>query len=412
MEKGNETRADMAVCKKCFTPCDRGAKFCSSCGNSLSSGEAPNPSRDGMDETQKEKRDGISLNIDGSSEVKKQSLQSGPSPDEDVVGSLSRLICPKCKILYERGSSCIRCRSPLVERGASVEREELKPPETPGVNEVKPLLVQAPGFKEEEEKTSPKQEVQGEVLKPQSPQRQHAPNRLQGGVERKGSLRKRKIDRILHLSFETGKILILVGAAGYLLWSISTHLFLKRPEAGTPTSKGGNNLVLPHSSVAPNPPTSVTEPQEIRDKQKAENPSMSKEVAVTVSQPSSPTPSASGVTEMQELEGIRTLLENVRQGNLLKNIELFMACYSPSFKDREGKKRETLKTWGDFNYRDLSYDLRNCSISGSIAHARVAWRISFFPKTGGPAQEDQTVLEVRFERREDGWKILEVKSLG
>jgi len=402
----------MPVCKKCFTPCDEGAKFCSNCGNSLSSEEAPNPSQEGIDETRKEKRDGKSLNITGSSEVKKQSLQAVPSPDEDMGGSLNRLICPKCKILYERGSSCIRCRSPLVERGSSVETEEIKPPDTPEVKEVKPLLVQAPGFKEEEEKASPKQEIQGEVLKPQSPQRQHAPNRLQGGMERKGGLRKRKIDRIFHLSFETGKILLLVGVVGYLLWSTSTYLFLKRPEAGTPTSKGGSNLILPHSSVTAGPPTPVTNPQEVRENHTVENPLIPKDIAVTAPQPSSPASSTSAPAEMQELEGIRNLLENVRQGNLLKNIELFMACYSSSFKDREGKKRETLKIWRDFNYRDLSYDLRNCAISGSIAHARVEWRISFSSVTGGPAQEDQTVLEVRFERREDGWKIAEVKPLG
>lgn len=402
----------MPACKKCFTPCDEGAKYCINCGIPLSTEEEPFASREGIDNTRKEKRDKEPLNITVSSEVKRQSLQATPSPDEDMGGPINRLICPKCKILYERGSSCIRCRSPLVERGSSVEREELKPLDTPGVKKVKPLLVQAPGFKEEEAKASLKQEVQSEVPKPQSPQRQHALNRLQGGMERKGSLRKRKIDRILHLSFETGKILILVGAAGYLLWSLSSYLFLKRPEAGTATSKGGNNLVLPHSSVTADPPTPVTNPQEIRDKHTGENPSISKEVAVTVPQASSPTPSASGTAEMQELEDIRNLLENVRQGNLFKNIELFMACYSPSFKDREGKKRETLKTWGNFNYRDLSYDLKNCAISGNIARARVEWRISFSPKTGGPAQEGQTVLEVRFERREDGWKIVEVKPLG
>jgi len=402
----------MPVCKKCFTPCDEGAKFCSNCGNSLSPEEAPNPGQVGMEETREQNGDGKSLNIIGSSEVKRQSLQAVPSPDDDMGGSLNRLICPKCKILYERGSSCIRCRSPLVEGGSSVESEELKLPDTPGVKEVKPLLVQAPGFKVEEEKASPKQEVQSEVPKPQTPPRQHAPNRLQGGIERKGSLRRRKIDRILHLSFETGKILILVGAAGYLLWSIASYSFLKRPEAGTPALKGGENLVLPHSPVTAGPPTPVTNPQGISDNQTDESPSMSKDIAITAPQSSPPVSSPSASAEMQELEGIRNLLENVRQGNLLKNIELFMACYSPSFKDREGKKRETLKTWGDFNYRDLSYDLRNCAISGSIADARVEWRISFSPKLGGPAQEGQTVLDVRFERREDGWKIMDVKPRG
>ena len=398
----------MPVCKKCFTPCDEGAKFCSNCGNSLSPEEAPNPSQEGMDETLIEKRDGKSLNITGFSEEKRQSLQTVPSPDEDMGGSLNRLICPKCKILYERGSSCIRCRSPLVEKGSSVEREEIKPPDTPGLKEVKPLLVQAPGFKEEEEKASPKQEVQGEAPKPQSPQRQHAPNRLQGGVERKGSLRKRKIDRILHLSFETGKILILVGAAGYLLWSMSTYLFLKRPEAGTPTSKEVSNLAAPHSGNA-NSSAPVTETRENKNKEIAP---LSKELTATAPETSSPAFSASPAGETQRLEDIRNLLENIRHGNLSKNIEVFMACYSPSFKDREGKKKETLRTWQNFHYQDLSYDLRSCTISGSIAHATVEWRISFSPKTGGPAEENRTLLSVTLERGEDGWKILEVKSLG
>jgi hypothetical protein len=408
MKKGNDTRADMPVCKKCFTPCDEGAKFCSNCGNSLLSGEAPNPSLEGMDETRKEKRDGNPLNITGSSEVKRQSLQALPSPDEDTGGSLNRLICPKCKILYERGSSCIRCRSPLVERGSSVESEEIKPPDAPGVKELKPLLVQAPGFKEEEEKASPKQKVQGEATKLQSPQRQQAPNRLQGGMERKGSLRRRKIDRILHLSFETGKILILVGAAGYFFWSISSYLFLKRPEAAPSVSKGVSNLAAPHSANA-NSSAPVAETRENKDKETAP---LAKELTAPAPETSSPAFSASPAGETQKLEDIRNLLENIRHGNLSKNIEIFMACYSPSFKDREGKKRETLRTWQNFHYQDLSYDLKSCTISGSIAHATVEWRISFSPKTGGRAEENRTLLSVTLERKEEGWKILEVKSLG
>jgi hypothetical protein len=96
---------------------------------------------------------------------------------------------------------------------------------------------------------------------------------------------------------------------------------------------------------------------------------------------------------------------------LAKNIELFMACYSPSFKDREEKRNETLKTWENFNYYDLSYDLKACSVSSGIARAKVEWRILFSPKTGGPAEESRTLLNVTLEKREDGWKVLEVKSL-
>ncbi len=110
------------------------------------------------------------------------------------------------------------------------------------------------------------------------------------------------------------------------------------------------------------------------------------------------------------MEDIRDTLEKIKKGNLGKDIELFMACYSPSFKNREEKRRETLRTWENFNYQYLTYDLKTCTVSGSIARATVEWRILFCQKAGGPPEEGRTVLNVTLERREDGWKILEVQS--
>lgn len=40
------------------------------------------------------------------------------------------LICPNCKILYEKSTNCIKCGSPLVEKD-SFKEEETKPPSQP-----------------------------------------------------------------------------------------------------------------------------------------------------------------------------------------------------------------------------------------------------------------------------------------
>jgi ketosteroid isomerase-like protein len=118
------------------------------------------------------------------------------------------------------------------------------------------------------------------------------------------------------------------------------------------------------------------------------------------------------VADTLEIEKIRGMLENIRQANLKKNIDLFLSCYSSDFKDREVKKKATLDNWKRFDYLDLSYDLRNLSISGDTAKAKVEWLIRIFPTTGGKPQESKTTLDVLLKKEEGGWKIKEVKVAG
>jgi ketosteroid isomerase-like protein len=126
----------------------------------------------------------------------------------------------------------------------------------------------------------------------------------------------------------------------------------------------------------------------------------------------SSSPSNAMVADTLEIEKIKGMLENIRQANLRKNIDLFLSCYSTDFKDREVKKKATLDNWKKFDYLDLSYDLRNPSISGDTAKAKVEWLIRIFPTTGGKPQESKTTLDVLLKKEEGGWKIKEVKLVG
>ena len=89
-----------------------------------------------------------------------------------------------------------------------------------------------------------------------------------------------------------------------------------------------------------------------------------------------------------------------------------MSCYSRDFKERGKKQLSTLETWKNFDYVDLSYNLKKQTFSGGHANIRVEWVIRISQKAGGPPQDSRTVLDVTLKREDDGWKIKEIKSVG
>ena len=113
-----------------------------------------------------------------------------------------------------------------------------------------------------------------------------------------------------------------------------------------------------------------------------------------------------------EVEKIKSLLEDIKQANLRKDIHLFMSCYSLDFKDRNGKRLATLESWKAFDYLDLSYDLKRQMISEDSADIRVEWVVDISEKMGGALQKSKAVLDVLLTREEGHWKIKEIKSAG
>jgi ketosteroid isomerase-like protein len=116
------------------------------------------------------------------------------------------------------------------------------------------------------------------------------------------------------------------------------------------------------------------------------------------------------VKEDQEVEKIKSLFENIKQANLKKNINLFMSCYSRDFNDREGKRLDALETWGFYNYHDLSYDLKEQTISGDTANVKLEWMIRVSKKVGGKREDKRTLQDVTLKREDGSWKIKEVKT--
>lgn len=140
------------------------------------------------------------------------------------------------------------------------------------------------------------------------------------------------------------------------------------------------------------------------------NQPVSKEIVA--SSPLKPSMEGSPVLkEDQEIEKIKSLFENIRVANLQKNINLFMSCFSSDFKDPEGKRTDTLKTWENFSYLHLSYDLKKQTISGDTAQVRLEWSIRTLKKVTGQLQDDRTQMEVILKKEDGRWKVKEIKPV-
>jgi hypothetical protein len=161
-----------------------------------------------------------------------------------------------------------------------------------------------------------------------------------------------------------GIIILLMVAGGYFLWPQHT-------ESGT--------LVLKKIVVSPSTPSSLNNP-----------------------------PAA---MEDKDAEKIESLFVNIRQANLQKNIDLFMSCFSCDFNGTEGKRLDTLKVWENYNYLDLSYDLKKQTIIGDTANVRLEWLVRTSQKKGGQRKDGRTVLDVTLKREDAHWKIIDIKPV-
>ncbi len=327
------------------------------------------------------------------------------------------LICPNCKLLYEKSTKCIRCGSPLVENTSS-EKEEMKAPPPLEINKESPPIQKSKDKKEElrstplfdfEEKFPPKptpkvkkgepeteslsdmEKTLHEVLRDEQSSPDILPGKTKGEISRSEKIQI----KVPSLSFQKIGMIIVILIGGYFIWSIYSHFTPKKPNINVPPSKESTKLPSPRPVTPAKPAAPPIEPK----------------IAPPPSPPPVPTPLKTPVSDGKEIENIKSLFENIREANLKKNIDLFISCYSADFKDRDGKKRETLKNWENFTYTNLSYTLRKHSISGDTAGVIIEWVIRFSPKAGGKPQESKTVLDVTLNREADGWKIKNIKPI-
>jgi hypothetical protein len=347
---------------KCHMEYEDGTPFCSNCGGDLVRKPEPKPAQE------EEKKAG---------EVKPE----------------GKLICPKCHLLYEKLTSCIRCGTPLVTQSALKEMEKSSPPPPPPEDKKTeskaptPSPVRGEPSSVPSPKKPPAEPRRGEPKQPYAADLMQEPSSIEA-VE-KGPSKEPEDKKEKAFKLEKPKksffyslhgiltIIVLLMVAIYFL--ITQFLTGERVRPGTPGSK---------------------ETIESPDKEAS---TISKEASPTI--PSSALPV---VLLPQEIQKLLDLLENIRQANLKKDIFLLMSCYGSDYKDLEERRRTALQSWSKYNYLDLDYVLKVESLSIDSAKASVEWRIRSIPVTGGSTEEGKSVLNVLFQKEKNEWKIKEV----
>ncbi len=413
------------ICLTCKITYNHG-NFCPKCGSPL----LPQALTQASDEAK------AALKLETSQE---------PIPLETIQEKLieiprKNLICPHCKIIYERGNTCVRCGSDLVAEFVAPDVGTSEPPSTPDhafdpstPHQTLKSPVQAPepkipfpsspkrvdggaardGLQRRAEQVE-REELElfsdVEIDKTTGAPKQDPATKSADHRERRSIYpRKRKTD-YRRLSLEVGSISVMVLAGGYLLWSVYFHI-TKLPEskASRPQEVSASVYASPPNPL--NATATIPVPQ-ASVKAESEQPSIiSKEKTETAPSPG-PIPSDAPVVEALEIEKIKDLLEHIRQANLQKDIDLFLSCYTSDFKDRDGKKKATLSFWKKFDYLELSYDLKRTSITGDTARVRIEWAIKISPKGARQQQESKTFFDTVLKKEERTWKIQEVKEAG
>jgi len=360
--------------------------------------------------------------------------------EELIETPRKNLICPDCKIIYERGNTCVRCGSALMAEVAAQDVGTTESPSTPDhafdpntPHQTLTAPVQEPGSKIPSP-SSPKRRDRGPV---RDGLQRHADqierNELElfsdaetdktPGASKQDPATKpgdhlgrrsihpgsRKID-YRRLVLEVSSILVMVFAGGYLVWSIYFHV-AKSPEPKAFRPKEVSAPVHASSSNPLNATARVPVPQD-SGKAEAEQRSIISKEKTEAAPSSSSIPSDASALEALEIEKIKDLLEHIRLANLQKDIDLFLSCYATDFKDRDGKKKATLSFWKKFDYLELSYDLKKTSITGDTARVKIEWVIKISPKGARQQQESKTFFDAVLKKEERTWKIQEVKEAG
>ncbi len=329
----------MIICPRCQIEYDEGDTQCGACGSPLVNWEEPSPSS------------------------KEGSEKKG------------LYVCPKCKLLFESGSSCKRCGTRLILQSPAHGGRDPEPPRSPAKpqrseerHELPPRKAHLPlqGLHAEATAIDRHAEQEPAVQRPRSREMASPSICTLPAADTDPEVKDlppRAIQRLVNpRDLISSRWLILAAVA--VILAVIGYVPLRQGILNKP---------------APPPPASTV---------------------------AAPLPSPSPVA--LETERIKALLEDVRQANLKEDITLFMSCYSAHYKDKDRKRRDTLQTWKETDYEDLSYVLKNQRVEGDVAEIEVEWSIRVSPKSGTQPQENQVILGASLEKEGGKWRIKEI----
>jgi len=125
--------------------------------------------------------------------------------------------------------------------------------------------------------------------------------------------------------------------------------------------------------------------------------------------PPAPAPEAQTPSLKEQLQSV---LANMREARLNKNIIQLMNCYSLTFPDLEEKRRETLKAWENYDYTNMVFTIDDVQpLDADNANATITWYVDFKNRRTGELVSSTQTFQVRFAKELGQWRIRSLEEI-
>jgi hypothetical protein len=112
------------------------------------------------------------------------------------------------------------------------------------------------------------------------------------------------------------------------------------------------------------------------------------------------------------LDQVSAVLSNLQEAQLKKNIFLYMSCYSYIFPTLDDRRQEVLKSWENFNFISLNFDLEDLkSLGPDRARAKVTWDIQVQNRQTQEFQNFTQAYKVGFAQEMGHWRIRSLEEI-
>ncbi len=184
-------------------------------------------------------------------------------------------------------------------------------------------------------------------------------------------------------------------AAGVIIIILLVIVFTRK-EAPTPPP-------APPKAEAPAPPAAPPAPP------KAEAPAPP--AAAPAPAPAAPAPAAEAQAPSLK-EQLQAVLAKMREARMNKNIIQLMNCYSVTFPDLEEKRRETLKSWENYDYTNMVFTVDEVQpLDQDNANAKVTWYVDLRNRRTGELISSTQTFQVRFAKELGQWRIRSLEEI-
>lgn len=109
---------------------------------------------------------------------------------------------------------------------------------------------------------------------------------------------------------------------------------------------------------------------------------------------------------------IRSLLEDIKNANLNKDLNLWESRYSINYLELKGRKDSIIDQWKKYDFTSLEYRIDDLKVQGDTAVAVIAWDMDLFEKNTGWTKKVTPRLHSQFIIEDGKLKISSVKKLG